>query len=79
VKKPENTGEKEAMDKRNMYGVTFHLHLRRGGLLVGCTLAMVIHLGAGAERVTRGSRRAGYSWGGFLAEFNALWDSVRKV
>jgi hypothetical protein len=49
VKKLENTGEKEAMDKRDTYGVTFHLHLRRGGLLVGCTLAVVIRLGARAK------------------------------
>jgi hypothetical protein len=62
-----------------MYGVCFHIRLRRRRCLVDGTLAVVVEIGTGTERTSRGSQRVGHNWGRLLTEFNVLEDSVREV
>jgi hypothetical protein len=59
--------------------VTFHFRFGSGSLLLGCALTVVVDVRAGTEQTARGTRRAGDSWGRFLAELDALKDQVMSL
>jgi hypothetical protein len=59
--------------------VPIRLRLGNGSRCLGGALAVVIDFGAFAERTTRGAWRASGSWGGVLAEFDALNNRVRGL